>query len=187
MPGITLYTSNRLETLAEKLAGILRRPGDPLAADIVVVQSRGMERWLSLALARLNGIAANGQFPFPNAFIEDIFKRQFGFEADSNPFERNALTFRILRLLPAMTRQDTAFGDLRAYLERDVNGVKGFQLAAEIADLLDQYLIFRPGMLLDWEKRLPLRLVGRWPGNPNYGSSLPGKRPNPIGRPSGKS
>ena len=179
MPGITLYTSNRLETLAEKLAGILRRPGDPLAADIVVVQSRGMERWLSLALARLNGIAANGQFPFPNAFIEDIFKRQFGFEADSNPFERNALTFRILRLLPAMTRQDTAFGDLRAYLEGDVNGVKGFQLAAEIADLLDQYLIFRPGMLLDWEKRLPPEAGGPLAWQPKLWQRLAGETPEP--------
>ena len=155
MPGLTLYTSNRLETLAEKLAGVLRRPGDPLRADIVVVQSRGMERWLSLALARLNGITANGQFPFPNAFAEDVFQRLFGFRTDRNPFERNALIFRVLRLLPALVGDDPAFDDLRAYLEEDVNGVKGFQLAAEIADLLDQYLIFRPRMLLDWEKRFP--------------------------------
>ncbi|MDJ0887220.1 MAG: exodeoxyribonuclease V subunit gamma [Desulfobacterales bacterium] len=155
MPGLTIHTSNRLEILAEKLARTLRRPGDPLEADIVVVQSRGMERWLSLALARLNGIAANGQFPFPNAFIESVFKHRLGFEAEQNPFERNALTFRILRLLPDLVKQDEAFGDLRLYLAEDTNGVKGLQLAAEIADLLDQYLIFRPRMVLDWEKRPP--------------------------------
>ncbi len=153
MPGLTVYTSNRLEILAEKLADVLRRPGDPLKTDVVIVQSRGMERWLSLTLARLNGIAANGRFPFPNAFIEDVFKCRFGFDAESNPFERNVLTFRILRLLPDLLEHDEAFGDLRLYLEEDPNGVKGFQLAAEIAALLDQYLIFRPRMLLDWEKR----------------------------------
>ncbi len=179
MPGLTLYTSNRLETLAEKLAGVLRRPGDPLREDIVLVQSRGMERWLSLALARLNGITANCRFPFPNAFIEDVFKRLFGFQADRDPFERNALTFGVLRLLPALVGDDPAFDDLRVYLEDDVNGVKGFQLAAEIADLLDQYLIFRPRMLLDWEKRLSADLSDPLAWQPILWQRLSGETAEP--------
>ena len=72
MPGLTLYTSNRLEVLARELADRLRRPGDPLQTDIIIVQSRGMERWLSLAIARRNGITANCRFPFPQAFIDEL-------------------------------------------------------------------------------------------------------------------
>ncbi len=166
MPGLTLYTSNRLEILAEELAGVLRRPGDPLQSDIVVVQSRGMERWLTLTIARLNGILANCQFPFPNAFIEDVFGRLFAYDKERSPFEDGALTFRILRLLPDLLETDVAFDDLRTYLESDWHGVKGFQLAAEIADLLDQYLIFRPRMLLDWEKQEPSGPIGPFPWQP---------------------
>ncbi len=151
MPGLTLYTSNRLEVLADRLAAVLRRPGDPLQTDVIIVQSRGMERWVALALARRNGIVANCQFPFPNAFIEDIFRNLFAFDAENNPFERNALAFRILRLLPALAGRHPAFNELRDYFHDDPQGVKRFQLAAEVADLLDQYQIFRPGLLLDWE------------------------------------
>jgi exodeoxyribonuclease V gamma subunit len=72
---LKLFTSNRLEILAKQLAGVVRTPlPTPFTPEIIVVQSRGMERWISMALAGLNGISANCSFPFPNAFLEDIFK-----------------------------------------------------------------------------------------------------------------
>ncbi|MGD8268113.1 MAG: exodeoxyribonuclease V subunit gamma, partial [Desulfobacterales bacterium] len=152
MPGLTLYTSNRLEVLALELADRLRRPGDPLQTDIIIVQSRGMERWLSLAIARRNGIAANCQFPFPQAFIDKLFADLFDYNPAEDPFETGVLTFMIMRDLPALVADNPAFDDLRTYLQNDSRGVKRYQLAAEMADLLDQYLIFRPDMLLAWER-----------------------------------
>ena len=45
MSGLKLYTSNRLEILAEKLAGVLRKPlPSAMESEIVLVQSKGMER-----------------------------------------------------------------------------------------------------------------------------------------------
>ena len=64
------FTSNRMEVLAQRLCEVLKTPlASPLATEIVVVQSRGMERWLSLQLAEAHGICANIRFPFPNALV----------------------------------------------------------------------------------------------------------------------
>ncbi|MFH1480516.1 MAG: exodeoxyribonuclease V subunit gamma, partial [Pseudomonadota bacterium] len=72
MATLRLFTSNRLEILAERLGEVLRTPlASPLASEIVVVQSRGMERWLSMQLAERHGICANFRFPFPNAFVQE--------------------------------------------------------------------------------------------------------------------
>ena len=74
-----LYTSNRLEVLAERLAENthVEPLSSPFEPEIILVQSRGMERWLALQLARRKGISANIHFPFPNAFLYDIFRLFF--------------------------------------------------------------------------------------------------------------
>ncbi|MCK5203456.1 MAG: exodeoxyribonuclease V subunit gamma, partial [Desulfobacterales bacterium] len=73
MPGLNIFTSNKLEILAEQLAQLVNTPVSPaLAAEIIVIQSTGMARWISLELARHNGICANIRFPFPNSFLEEI-------------------------------------------------------------------------------------------------------------------
>ena len=75
MAGFSVYTSNRLEILSKQLAETIQAPlPTPFTPEIIVVQSRGMERWISMELARLNGVSANCSFPFPNAILEDIFK-----------------------------------------------------------------------------------------------------------------
>ena len=76
MPSLKVFFSNQLELLAEQLSQIVRLPlSSALAPETIIVQSRGMERWLSMALAEHNGIAANCRFPFPNAFLADLFKQ----------------------------------------------------------------------------------------------------------------
>ncbi|MBW2017550.1 MAG: exodeoxyribonuclease V subunit gamma [Deltaproteobacteria bacterium] len=76
MNGVRIFTSNRLENLAELLAEVLREPlSSPFSGEIVLVQSKGMERWVSMQLARYHGICANIRFPFPNAFVREMFRR----------------------------------------------------------------------------------------------------------------
>lgn len=65
-----------MEILAEQLARIIRTPlPAPLTPEIIVVQSRGIERWIAMELAGFNRISANCSFPFPNAFLESVFKK----------------------------------------------------------------------------------------------------------------
>jgi exodeoxyribonuclease V gamma subunit len=75
MPGINLYSGNKLEILSDKFAGLLdSAPLPPLEKEIILIQSRGMARWLALETASRLTIWANCVCPFPNTFIRDIYK-----------------------------------------------------------------------------------------------------------------
>ena len=151
MSELRIFTGNRLEILADRLAEIVSRPqATTLEPETVIVQSRGMERWVSMALARRNGICANMAFPFPNAFLDDLFRRILPDLPDPSPFDPEILTFRIMKRLPAFLERP-AFADLKRYLVDDTKGVKLYQLAVRVADLFDQYLVFRPEMIFQWE------------------------------------
>ncbi|MEJ2167058.1 MAG: exodeoxyribonuclease V subunit gamma, partial [Desulfobacterales bacterium] len=148
---LKIYTSNRLEILAEQLARLVRTPlPSPLTPEIIVVQSRGMERWISMTLAALNGVSANCLFPFPNAFLEDIFKRMMPDLPDTSPFDPGLMTFRLMQIIPASLEQ-RQFESLKTYLAGE-DQLKLFQLSGKVADLFDQYLVFRLELIFQWEQ-----------------------------------
>lgn len=152
MPDFTVINSNRLETLADRLAEIVRHPlSSPLEPETIIVQSRGMERWVSMALAQRNEICANVWYPFPNTFIETMFRRILPDLPERSPFDRGVLTFRILKTLSTILNRPQ-FSSLQRYLDDDDSGLKAFQLSMRLADLYDQYLVFRPEMILQWER-----------------------------------
>ena len=152
MAGLRLYTSNRLEILTQRLAKVLDRPlASPLDKEVIVVQSSGMERWLSMQLAQRLGVCSNCSFPFPNAFIHEIFQRFFPDLPETSPFDPGTMTWVIMRLLPDCI-EEPAFESLRAYLSGPGNDLKRFQLSERISDTLDQYLLFRPQMIFGWEQ-----------------------------------
>ncbi len=147
-----LYQSNRLENLFSLLCKTLARPlTDPLAAEIIVVQNPGMARWLTHNLAQKTGIAANLEFPLPASFIWQIFEETLGELPDLSNFTREVLLWRILAELQQLS-SEPSMDEIRAYLKDDPDGLRAFQLANTISDLFDQYLVFRPEMLLKWEQ-----------------------------------
>jgi exodeoxyribonuclease V gamma subunit len=151
MPGLKLFTSNRLEALAGELSETLRSPlSRPMVPEVILVQSHGMERWLSLELARRMGICANIRFPFPNHFIEGVFRDVMPDLPGSPAFDPEVLTWRIMGLLPGCLDGE-GFEPLKAYLADDGRGLKRYQLSRIIARLYDQYLVYRPDMVLGWE------------------------------------
>jgi exodeoxyribonuclease V gamma subunit len=161
MPGFHVYTGNRTETLVARLAETLREPlAHPLTPEVIVVQSRGMERWVAMELARLNGICANTRFPFPNAFLNDIFRGLHPEEEGAVGFEPDALTFRVMRILTEELGHPD-FRPLRDYLADDPGQLKRYQLSRRLAGLYDQYAVFRPDLLLEWDR-------GRVDGDPDH-------------------
>ena len=151
MNGLNVFTSNRMEILAEQLARIVREPlPSPLSPEIIVIQSKGMERWISMEIAGHNGICANCFFPFPNTFLHEMFKIVIPDLPDASPFDPSTMTFRIMKLLPECLRLP-GFESLKQYLADDDFGIKLFQISRKISDLFDQYIIFRPEMIFNWE------------------------------------
>ena len=152
MAGLRVFTSNRLEILADALADLVGIPlASPLDPEIIVVQSRGMERWVSMQLAERHGICANCRFPFPNVFIQDVFRTMLQDVQERSLFDPDVMTWRIMKALPLLM-EEPAFETIRIYLEGGRSDLKRFQLSRNIADLFDQYLLFRPEMMSRWEK-----------------------------------
>jgi exodeoxyribonuclease V gamma subunit len=152
MNGITVYASNRMEKLLEALAGVLATPlPDPLAPEVIVVQSQGMQRWLSWRLSGMLGVFANARFPFPNALVAEYFDAVVGKPEAADRFTKERMAWRILHLLPGLF-ESAPFAPLRGYLGGETLGLKGFQLATRIADAFDQYTLYRPDMVLDWDQ-----------------------------------
>jgi exodeoxyribonuclease V gamma subunit len=110
-----------------------------------------MERWLAMELARRLGVCAHVRFPFPNALIDEVFSAVLGDLPDPSPFDVEILTWRVLKHLPVLA-EGSAGAPLKAYLEDDPHGLKHIQLAQRVARLFDQYLLYRPDMVLAWEK-----------------------------------
>ncbi|HEY5997444.1 MAG TPA: exodeoxyribonuclease V subunit gamma, partial [Candidatus Deferrimicrobiaceae bacterium] len=151
MNGITVYASNRMEKLLEALAGVLETPlPDPLEPEVIVVQSRGMQRWLSWRLSGMLGVFANARFPFPNALVAEYFEAVAGRPEGADRFSKERMAWRILHLLPGLF-ESAPFAPLRGYLGGETLGLKGFQLATRIADAFDQYTLYRPDMVLGWD------------------------------------
>ncbi|RLB25399.1 MAG: exodeoxyribonuclease V subunit gamma, partial [Deltaproteobacteria bacterium] len=148
---LRLFTSNRLEILANALAEVLEEPlSSALDQEIIVVQSKGMERWVSMQLAQRHGICANYRFPFPNAFVHEVFQKVIPDLPERSPFDPKTMTWKIMKLLPSCIRKP-GFETLSAYLGDTERNLKRFQLSERIADTFDQYLLFRPEMIFRWE------------------------------------
>ncbi|MBU4503259.1 MAG: exodeoxyribonuclease V subunit gamma [Proteobacteria bacterium] len=156
MPGLNIFTSNRLEILAEQLSRIIGSPfsntlPSPLSREIIVVQSKGIGRWLSMELARHNGISANIFFPFPNTCLNEVFKKLMPDMPEESLFDPDIMTFRIMDILPEC-RHRSGFESIQKYLADDKNKQKLFQLSEKISETFDQYLVFRPDIIFKWEE-----------------------------------
>ncbi|NTW51625.1 MAG: exodeoxyribonuclease V subunit gamma [Chlorobiaceae bacterium] len=149
---LEIYRSNRLEKLVSAFGNLVERHPleSPFDKEMVVVQSRGMQRWLSMRLASRFGIWANGHYPFPNALLQQLFDMVGLQQPDSESFSKEVMSWSIMRLLPGLTSREL-FAPLRTYLQNDRDGLKLFQLAGKIADSFDQYTLFRPDLLAAWE------------------------------------
>ncbi len=153
---LQIHIGNHLETLGKALSRQLHshartlRP-DPLHPTVILVQSRGMQQWVSMTLARHSGICANFEFPFPNAFLERAYDQVVGPLPENSPYDKQCLTFRVMALLKEMAGQES-FAMIRSYLTGAESELKRYQLANKISDIYDQYLVFRPELLKQWEK-----------------------------------
>lgn len=152
MAELRIHQSNRLERLADLLAELCRQPlGRPFEPERIVVPNPGMARWLSLHLAERLGISANIEFPLPSSFSWDVWRAALEGVPEEPAFSSSVLTWRIFALLDGL-RQEAVFRPLAAYLD-DSDDLRRFELAEHIAEVFDQYLVYRPEMIVAWEDR----------------------------------
>ncbi|EJG8290857.1 exodeoxyribonuclease V subunit gamma [Escherichia coli] len=149
---LRVYHSNRLDVLEALMEFIVERErlDDPFEPEMILVQSTGMAQWLQMTLSQKFGIAANIDFPLPASFIWDMFVRVLPEIPKESAFNKQSMSWKLMTLLPQLLDRED-FTLLRHYLTDDSDKRKLFQLSSKAADLFDQYLVYRPEWLAQWE------------------------------------
>jgi len=158
--GLAIIHGNRLETLREVLVYWMQRnPLRVLENETILVQSNGIAQWLQLALARAPddaeqpgcGIAAALDIQLPSAFLWQAYRAVLGADQVplTSPYDKSRLTWRLLRLLPELIEHPECTL-LRRFLADDLTARKEYQLAERLADLFDQYQVYRADWLEAW-------------------------------------
>lgn len=159
-PGFMVVHGNHLDELRGLVVSLMRRyPLAPLENEMVLVQSNGIAQWLKLALAEDPqdddqggcGIAAAIDVQLPGSFMWQLYRRVLGREEipETSPLDKAPLTWRLMRLLPEVINQPH-FEPLQRFLTDDSDLRKRYQLAERLADLFDQYQVYRADWLQDW-------------------------------------
>ncbi|MGK9066914.1 exodeoxyribonuclease V subunit gamma [Stutzerimonas chloritidismutans] len=148
---LDLYHAPDLETLGELATRLLAQPlRDPFAPAQVVVPSQGMGRWLTLELARKQGIAMQLEMQLPAKFVWDLSRAVLGSLPEQSAFSPTTLTWRLYGWLCEPDNLDRA-PRLARYLDGG-DERRRLSLAAKIADVFDQYLLYRDDWLAAWER-----------------------------------
>ena len=154
---LSLYHAPDLETLGELATTLLAKPlADPFAPALVVVPSQGMGRWLTLELARKQGIAMQLETQLPARFVWDLSRTVLGQLPEQSAFAPQTLTWRLYDWLC-----EPANLDLTPRLAQYLDGGderRRLSLSAKIADTFDQYLLYRDDWLAAWERGETLEL-----------------------------
>src|SRR5690554_3102195 len=144
---LQLNVSNSLFKLVDQLSNNLRKPLlTVFQPQFIVTQTLGMNNWLKIQLAEKLGITANCQFLKPNDIINHVYFLLGG------PQERilsvDNLQWLIFGLLDDQTFK-TRFPFISQYYNQRED-TKRMALAEKVADLFDQYQIYRPEMINEW-------------------------------------
>ncbi|REL26866.1 exodeoxyribonuclease V subunit gamma [Thalassotalea euphylliae] len=126
----------------------------------IIVQNAGMQHWLNMSIAQSRGIAMNIEFSLPAQYLWKLLREIASDEAvpDQSLYAREVLVWRVFELL--CTEQilaDDVFEQATQYWQsassHSEQQQKRYQLAMKVADLFEQYLIFRPNWIDRWSQQ----------------------------------
>ncbi len=141
------------------------------AQDTVIVQNSGMQHWLNMSLAEQRGISMNMRYALPSQYLWNLIRNLASDEdvPEQSPYSREVLAWRIDTLLASNeVINDTTYQVATTYWcvnhsgseqsetcrenHSEAEQLKRYQLACQLADLYEQYLIFRPEWIHAWHQ-----------------------------------
>jgi exodeoxyribonuclease V gamma subunit len=123
----------------------------PLEEEVFLVQSNGVAEWLKMAQATYSGVCAAARFELPGRFLWRAYRQALGRDAvpAQSALDKLSMTWRLMELLPAVILRP-GFEPLARFLA-DGAVARRLQLAERLADLYDQYQVYRSDWLAAWE------------------------------------
>jgi len=169
---IYLYPANKTENLLALVNKIQHiSPLSIFEKEVIIVQNAGMQHWLNMSLAQSRGICLNIDYALPAQFFWKLLRTILnnGDDIDQKPFSREAMCWRIFELLASSEVVfDDDFAEVTQYWSNKNTNVSGlsssstystqenlkrYQLSCQLADLFEQYLVFRPNWVNIWYKK----------------------------------
>ncbi len=154
-PGIAIIHGNQMTKLRDVAAYWMREhPLQPLENEIILVQSNGMGQWLKHGLAQPSalGVVAAISLSLPSTFTWQAYRAVLGEKLPHHqPLAKDYLVWRLYRLLPRLAEKPE-FNLFKPFIDSKVSARKRYQLAYQLADLFDQYQVYRADWLADWQQ-----------------------------------
>lgn len=143
-----VHRAERADGLADALSALLVDPlPDPLASEVVVVPTRGMERWLAQRLASRLGICANVDFVPARRLVADVVAAAVGVDPDEDPWSSERAVWPLLEVIDAGLSEPWAT-QLAAHL--DGHPARRFGVARDAAQRFARYELHRPELIGAW-------------------------------------
>ncbi len=154
-----VFNSNRLEGLCDLMQKIIYseklRLENPLKNEQIVVMNRGMQTYLSQTVADLGGICAGIEFSQPWGFIWSVMRLLHPKAGRENLYSHSHLTWSMFST--RNTWKDSAIlRKLHSYCvkendpKEEIDDEKAFELCSHIADVFDQYQMYRGDYIKAW-------------------------------------
>ncbi|MBI5277368.1 MAG: exodeoxyribonuclease V subunit gamma [Burkholderiales bacterium] len=148
-----VHFSNRFQPLADRLVGHLSQPReDVFTADQVVVPGISMRRALTLAIADRDSVCANVEFSYLARWLWTQVASVVRDTKQDSPFEPASLTWRVYAAFgdKAFVQAHPRLGSYLAAAKSDE--VMRYELAVRTAELVEQYVTYRPDWLVRWQR-----------------------------------
>lgn len=147
---IQLKVSNSLKSLSLELVAGIQRSDTIFRPVTVVTQTDGMNNWLKIRIAEELGIAANIHFLKPNDIIHILFQLLGG--SYSQSISAHGLGWLLYKTLNSDNFIRKYPQVAAYYMEDGESEVRRMALAGKVADLLDQYQVYRTDGIAKWNK-----------------------------------
>lgn len=146
--GLKLYTSNRIEELSTLFCSAIGQKESWHQTSHVIVQTQGLQKWLAKQAVAQNKIFANYEFSSPDAFIAKIQK-------DAGIYGNTYFSAQNMKWKNYTYLNDEDFINQFAAVASYYHGddIKRIQLAGKVADVFDQYQVYRPQIIEAWNKK----------------------------------
>ncbi|WP_299056134.1 exodeoxyribonuclease V subunit gamma [uncultured Nocardioides sp.] len=157
---LTVHHAPGTAALAEGLAALLAEPvDDPFVEEVVVVPTKGVERWLAQRLSHRLGVGARGgdgvcagvRFLNPASLVAMLLDRE-----RDDPWAPDRLVWPLLETIDASLGEPWC-ETLSAHLGHGVDGPDGelrrarrWSVAHRLASLFASYAVQRPGLVTAW-------------------------------------
>lgn len=144
--GLNLFISSNTNKLSKQLCTNSKKHSDnPFDKQIIITQNEGINQWLKIQFAKENGVFSNFDFIKPNNFVNNVF--WLAEITSQDEYNTEKIRWYIYKILSTDSLLEK-HGVLKSFLEDDE--LKIIQLATKIADLFDQYLIYRSDYINLW-------------------------------------